>query len=82
MSDEEFKTKVISNLEKLNLRMDRHEMKTNVIYTSLVGNTLGNEGIIKRVEKTENYIQSDKKIKWMGAGILATISWIFSHLGK
>lgn len=55
--------------------------KVDDIYNALVGNDeLGVKGLVDRVEKTEKYIETDKKMKWTAAGVITALSSAISWL--
>jgi hypothetical protein len=45
------------------------------IHRALVGDSeLGVKGIVGRVDSLEEYREADKKMKWIGAGMITTVS--------
>lgn len=53
------------------------EKKLNEVHTAIVGNDLGQKGIVKRLEDLEKYEQRDKIYKAKVAGGLAIGTPIF-----
>jgi hypothetical protein len=69
------------------------EKKVNELHLALVGDEYDKDkGFIPRLKKVESYIEVDKKIKWVGGGIVLAIgatigsvsknimSWLSTHL--
>lgn len=69
------------------------EKKVNELHLALVGDVYDKDkGFIPRLKKVESYIEVDKKIKWVGGGIVLAIgatigsvsknimSWLSTHL--
>lgn len=69
------------------------EKKVNELHLALVGDAYDKDkGFIPRLKKVESYIEVDKKIKWVGGGIVLAIgatigsvsknimSWLSTHL--
>ena len=59
-----------------NIESDVKEIKD-----ALLGNDYG-KGLISRVEKTEKYQEKDKKLKWVGGGIIIAISFLIKIWDK
>lgn len=69
MSDEDFKAKAMVHFQ------EQKEFQIRMETAVLGDKDAGIKGLANRVSETEKYISRDKKMKWMGAGIIAFIAW-------
>jgi len=73
MGDEDFKAKVLSHIEETK----KFQQKVSV---ALFGDDDSEiVGLAKRVKDAEAYIEKDKKLKWMGAGVIAFVTAVATH---
>ena len=74
MSDNDFKREVLMGIAKLQNQVTR-------LNTAVMGDDESEiQGIAQRTKKNEDYIEADKKLKWMGAGIFLVIAAYASDL--
>lgn len=72
MSQPEFQRELLQS----NARIEAHLIRLN---TAVMGDKeAGVDGLVSRVEKTEKYIEKDKRLKYMGAGGIAVVSFTFA----
>lgn len=73
----------------INSKLSCLQNKIDDIHTALVGNDYDKEkALIPRLKKVEKYIETDKKLKWIGAGALLALGtsiksawdWISNHV--
>ena len=57
-----------------------HEEKVDKIYTALIGDNLGNKGLVTRIEAVEAYQAADRKMKLKISGGLLVLTAIGSSL--
>lgn len=62
-------------------QIDNIETKVDKIHEALCGNEYS-DGLISRVEKTEKYQEKDKKLKWVGGGIIIAVSFLIKVWDK
>lgn len=64
-------------MDPMQEQLDNIEQKVNQICDALLGTEFThNKGLIDKIEKHEEYIESDKKFKWTIAGILMVLALI------
>ena len=70
-------------IESMEDKVTTIEKKVNEIHSALVGDNYDSErGIVPRLKKLESYVDVDKKLKWIGGGIVLTIGATLGGLGK
>ena len=65
--------KILEVLSKQNEAAEKRDEKLNKVLLCLYGDeTSGLTGIVSKVKRHEKYISTDKKLKWIGAGVMTT----------
>tara|TARA_R110000850_G_scaffold64493_4_gene144762 strand:+ start:1347 stop:1550 length:204 start_codon:yes stop_codon:yes gene_type:complete len=58
------------------------ERKIDTLYDAFIGSELQPNGYVKRLEKIEKHQETDKRQKWMFAGGVAVLGFLFNLWGK
>jgi hypothetical protein len=79
MPQHEFQREVLQSIGNVKTSVEKTNKDVARLTMAVIGDKdAGVEGLVSRLEKAEKYIDRDRKLKWMGAGVVSAVSFTFA----